>query len=226
MLLKDRLGKTSSIPDFSINKAAKIAGVSPSTIKRYLPIWESNEMIEFQGSQKDVLVVKRLSSSTKHRNYVVDRLDFSSFKRLYNSFRDFLFLIIQSRKDFIKRILRIATNPRRGEDFRAAKTDCKHYVRLSKGDLTPIYHEFGLSYKRIAKKLGFCVKTAQNIVSDTIHRRWCKKKTHYQATYLQNVNGMYVEGFTFTTQHYGYVVSANTYAMSRSWGMVLIGGKK
>ncbi len=226
LLLKNRLGKTSVINNASQNQIARVAGVSPSTISRYLPLWQELGFVVWQGKRSDMLVVKRLSSKTDHRNYDVQRLDYSSFKSLYHSFRDFLFLIVQSRKDYIKRMIRIATNPNWNENFKAARKTCKRYAKMYRGDETETYHEFGLSYKCIAQKLGFCAKTAQNIVSDTIKRRWCRKFTHYSWTILRGVMGMFVNGFTFTTRNYGFVVEANTYEMSHYWHLVLIDGKK
>ena len=220
LLLKKRI-VTSAIHEFSINKAAIIAEVSPNTIKRYLPIWEGMGMVDYQGVNSDILVMKKISSSTKHRNYAIDRLDFSSFKRLYNSYREFLFLVIQSRKDYVKRLLRIAHDPRRGEDFKGARKACRQYAKTKAGEKTAIYHEYGLSYKKIARKIGVCVKTAQKIVSGTIKKRWCCKQRNFISFLLPSVNKMEIDGYTFTTHNYGYIILANTYTVSRSWGMAL-----
>ena len=226
MLLKKRLDKTSSLHDASYNKIAAILNISPTTVKKYIAIWEEYDLIEWRGKNHNVFVVKKLSSSTKHRNLDVHRLDFSSFKNLYNTLRSFLFLVANSRKDYVKRLIRIVNNPRKGEDFKEAIKGCKKYADRRPNEKGFVYKEFGLSYKRIGKILGFCSRTAENIVNLALQKHWCKKERHFDWDFLPGVNRMYVEGYTFTTTNYGFKVSANTYANSRGWGMALIGGKK
>ena len=226
MLLKNRLDKTSSIPKASQNKIASLLNVSPSTVKNYMPIWEDMGLVEWRGKDMKVFVVKKLYSSTKHRNFDMKRLDFGSFKNLYQTFRSFLFLIANSRKEFVKRLIRIANEPRKGEDFKKAKKDCNRYARQTRGEDGYTYHEYGFSYKGIGRILGFCARTAENIVSLAIKKRWCDKEQHYKWTKLPGVCRMFVEGFTFTTMNYGCVVAANTYPMKRSILMAIIGGKK
>lgn len=226
MLLKDRLGKTSSLPNASRNKIAGLLNVSPNTVKRYMPIWERMELVEWRGKDNNVFVVKKLSSSTRHRNFDLKRLNFKSFKGLYQTFRSFLFMVANSRKEFVKRLIRIANDPQRGEDFKKARKDCNRYAKQERNDDGFVYHEYGFSYKGIGRILGFCARTAQNIVNLSLKKGWCSKERHNEWTKLPGVNRMYVEGYTFTTKNYGCIVRANTYQMSRSIVMAIINGKK
>jgi len=226
MLLKHRLDKTSSISNASQNKIASILNVSPSTVKRYLPVWEKMGLVEWRGKKGDVFVVKKISSSTKHRNFDMKRLDFKCFKNLYQTFRSFLFLIANSRKEFVKRLIRIANQPKKGEDFKKARKNCNKYAKQTKGDDGFVYHEYGFSLKGIGRILGFCSRTVEDIVKLAINKKWCNKERHYEWMKLPGVNRMFVEGYTFTTMNYGCVVSANTYPMSRAILMAIIGGKK
>lgn len=224
MLLKNRLGKTSSIKKASVNKIANTAGMSPSTIKKYMPLWEEMNLVEWQGAKKDVLVVKRLSSKTRHRNVKTDKLDFSTFKNLYKTLRSLLFLLLNSHKSFIKLLLRVANSPKRGENYKKARKLSEYYAgRDTDGKFR--YKEYGLSYKTIAKRLGYCTRTAERIVNFTVAKKWCRKKTHFIRQYMKNVCGMHVEGYTFTTRNYGYKVLANTYEESRYWYGILLDGK-
>ncbi len=226
MLLKSRLGITSSLSNASINKIAACAGVSPTTIKRYIPIWTAMGLVEWRGHNNNVFVVRRMASSTRHRNIIVRSLDFTSFKGLYQSFRSFLFMIANSRKEFMKRLIRIANDPQKGEDYKSARKSCNHYARMEKGDNGYVYHEWGFSYKGIGKALGFCARTAEKIVDFAIKRQWCVKKRHFKATFIPNLIASYLDGFTFTTRNFGFVVSANTYANTPVYDMAIIDGKK
>ena len=61
-------------------------------------------------------------------------------------------------------------------------------------------------------------------VDFAVKRRWCRKFNNYDWTFMPGVNKMYVDGFTFTTMNYGFVVMANTYTLDRNICMALIGG--
>ena len=225
LVLKSKLGKTQAIPKASQNKIAEIAGVSPSTIKRYIVIWERLGLIEWRGKKKDVLVVGRMAFRTKHRNISLDRLSFKDFKTVYEQFRSLLFLVILSCKSFVKRMIQTVNTSKDSEEVKAALKSCNRYVKRNKNKEFE-YQELGISYSKIGQKIGFCKRTAEKIVKIAVKKRWCRKFTHFEWTHLPGVNGMYVEGFTFTTLDYGFVVKANTYKLSRFWEVALIGGKK
>lgn len=224
LLMKDRLGPSSVLHRPTLSRIAETAGISPSTAKRYLPLWLKLGLVEYQGTKNRVLVVKKMASSNKHRNIEVGKLNFNSFKELYKAFRSLLFLLLNSRKSFLKRVIRIATNPKRGEDFKKARKLRDHYAKGDYGKTE--YTEYGLSYKTIAKKLGYCARTAQNIVELAVKNKWCKKVNHSTSQLLPGVCGMYVEGYTFTTHNFGWKILANTYEESAYWYGILIGGKK
>lgn len=225
MLLKYRLGKTSVIKSASVRKIAEIAGVSPNTVKKYMPRWECMGLIEWQGANNDVLVIRRITSKTHHRNIPTDKLDFSTFKKLYESLKSLLFLFLTARKSYVERLLRTATNPKKGEDFKKARKLSEFYARREP-DGTFRYKEHGLSFKKIGKSLDYSVKTAQKIVKKALKSKWCKKFTHFLHYLMPYVNKRYVEGFTFTTKNYGFVVGANTYTLSSYWCGILLDGKK
>lgn len=221
--LKSKLDKTSSLNKASQNKIAELAGVSPNTIKRYMPVWERLGLVEWRGKNKDVFVINRLSSKTKHRNIDLSRVDMKSFKSIYESLKSFIFLIVLSCKCFVKRMIRIATDPKKGEDYKGAKKFCNRYARREQERVIE-YKEYGISYKKIGEKLGFCKRMAEKIVEKAVKKGWCHKETHFEKVSMPGVNRMYVEGFTFTTKNYGFIVKANTYKLNRNIGMALIGG--
>ena len=222
LVLKRNLGKTSSLCHASQNKIASCCGVSPSTIKMYMPVWLRLGLVEWRGKNKDVFVVNKMSAKTSHRNVDLSRLDMSSFWKVYKSLRSFLFLIILSCKDLVKRMIRTATDSDDLSEVKKARKFCNRYAKREK-DKDFEYNEFGISLRKIGQKLGFCKRTAESIVDFAVKRRWCRKFNNYDWTFMPGVNKMYVEGFTFTTMNYGFVIKANTYSLNRNICMALIG---
>ena len=222
--LKNNLDKTSSIKDASQNKIAEVAGVSPNTIKRYMPIWVRLGLVEWKGKNNNIFIVNRLSSKTRHRNIDLSRLDMSNFKKVYESLRSFLFLVILSCKELVRRMIRIATQSNSTKEIKEARKFCNRYAeREEMKDFE--YKEHGISYSKIGEKIGFCKRMAVMIVSKAIKKGWCRKETHFEYTSMPGVNRMYVEGYTFTTNNYGFKVMANTYRLNRNICMALIGCK-
>lgn len=207
-------------------KLAKMVNASTNTISKYLPIMERSGLIERQGRCKDIIVVKNIVSRTKHRNMVLlKKLDFSSFKNLFYSFRALLFIVKQSYKEYLRRMLRLANRPTKFDSIKKIKRARNFCKRYAKNGIYDKFNDLGISYKKIGETLGYCERTAERIVKDAISKKWCKKQTHYNYTYMPKVNYRYVEGYTFTTKDYGFVVSANTYKLSHSMVGLLIDGK-
>lgn len=225
LTLKSKLDKTQTIHKASLNKIAKTAGVSPTTIKMYMVIWKRLGLIEWRGKNGDVFVVNKVSSKTKHRNVDISRIDFKNFKSIYEQFRSFLFILILSCKTFVKRMIQIANTSKDDQEAKSALKSCNRYAKRNE-DKQLEYVENGISYSKIGQKIGFCSRTAENIVKKAIQKRWCRKQTHFEWTYMPGVNYMYVEGYTFTTRDYGFEVKANTYKINRNICMALIDGKK
>ena len=213
VFIKFKVGRDSIVKDFSINKIRKITGISATTINKYLPILLQNGWASICGSTKKHLVINRLASSTNNRNVCIDRFCFNSFKDVYNSIRSFLAILIQARKDFIKRTIQIATNPKVGENCKAARKTMKRLVRegiIRDGE----YKEYGLSYKRIAFELGNCAKTAFRVMQYAINKKLVVKRNNYEQVYAPNVFYRNIIGYTFATKNNLYCVHANTYTIS------------
>lgn len=212
ILLKYKLGRSSLMQNYSINKVHTLTNVSATAIKKYMPILIENGWVSFCGKNKQHLVVRKFASHTKTRNICVDKFCFKSFKDVYYSLRAFLVLIIQSHKDFIKRTLQIATNPKRGQNFKAARKLVKRLVK--QGILKSVfetYKEYGLSFKRIAKETGNCARTAQRIMQYAVNKKWVEKQNHYEKV---NSTNFYCDYYTFYKNGKLYKVYANTYELS------------
>ena len=187
-------------------------------------IWKRLGLIEWRGKKGDVLVLNRVASKTKHRNIDISRINFDKFKSIYEQFRSFLFILILSCKAFVKRMIQTVNTSKDAEEARLALKSCNRYAKRNKDKLFE-FIEYGISYSKIGQKLGFCSRTAENIVKKAIKKRWCSKQTHFEWTRMPGVNGMYVEGYTFTTKDYAFKVNANTYSVNRNLLMALINGK-
>ena len=205
--------------NYSVNKIHALTGISATTIKKYLPVLIENGWVKFDGKQQQHLIVSRLASDAKNRNICIDKFCYDSYKDVYRSLRAFLALIIQSHKDFIKRTIQIATNPKRGQNFKAARKLVKRLVR--QGILKSVYdayREFGLSLKRIAKETGNCVRTAQNIMNYAVSKKWCAKQHHYEKVKSANY---FSTNFMFYKNGNLYNVFANTYELSAEVSLAL-----
>lgn len=211
--LKFKLGRSSMMRNYTINKIHSITRISSTTINKYLPILIENGWVRFDGKSKQHLIVCKLASHTNNRNIRIDKFCYDSYKDVYRSLRAFLALIIQSHKDFVKRTIQIATNPKRGQNFKAARKLVKRLVK--QGVLKSVYDaykELGLSLKRIAKETGNCVRTAQSIMNYAISKNWCSKQHHYEKVESAN---FYYDGYMFYKKGNLYYVFANTYELSK-----------
>ena len=224
--IKRSCGRNSTVKDYNPNKIQKLTGISPNTFTKYLPTMVEMGLVRFDGKNGEHLVVRCLHSSKDDRNVDIHRFCFNSFTEVYRSLRAFLVVLVQVRKDYVSRILQIATDPKKGQNCSAAKKKVRNLVR--RGILRTVNEkvkELGISYKRFAKETGNCERTCERIVQYAIKRRWWKKHTHYEWTYMPGVNSMPVEGYLFTTRDYGFNVGANTYTLSnrirRCCGMVI-----
>lgn len=216
LYIKHKVGVSASIRKASLNKVSKVAGSSPNTIKKYLQIWLELGLVEYIGKKNDVLIIKNLKASKNHRNYEVKRFSFKTYKNTYKSLRAFLTLTLQAQKEYVKRMVRIANDPKNGENYKKAIKFCNHHAtRNHEGKFE--FNDNGMTLEYIAKKIGFCVTTTQKIVREVVKKRWMKRKLNFERVFMQGVNYRYVEGFTFTTENFGYRISANNYKLSPYW---------
>ena len=215
--IKACIKRDSIIRDWSINKVHKLSGISAKTLNCYIPILKEMGIITYSGKQNQHLVIGKLASHSAYRNICIDKFDFSSYRSIYNSLRAFLVLSIQHRKDFVKRTIQIATNPQKGDNFMAARRTMKRLVK--QGIVRCVngkYKENGISYKRIAKETGNCIRTAENIIKYAVSLGWVKKVKNYIQMFMYRVVGRCIDGYTFTTKNNGYIVYSNSYILSKS----------
>lgn len=210
-LLVRKRTNTNIVKDFTINKLASITGMHATTVKKRLHTLKEYGLASYHGKN---LVFRSLVSKHKQRNIRLAKIAYGKVKDIERSLQAILVAIIQMRKDFAKRTILTAHNGRNAKQVKRAQKLSRRY----KWGFD--YVERGLGYKKIAKTLGVCKATATKIVNYAIGRSILKKQTHYEYTFMPGVNYRYVEGFTFTTKNYGFVVKANTYEVApcfRGW---------
>lgn len=219
LFIKHKFGRQSSMPKWSINKLHKLTRISPTTLKKYLPIIEKQGWLRYDGKniKRQTITIVNLCSNTENRNIKVDKFCFDSFNDVYRSLRAFIVLILQSHKDFVKRAIQIATEPRNGQDFKGARKLVKRLVK--QGVLKSVYEkykEFGLSYNRIAKETGNCARTAQRIIQYAIKKNWVQKHHNQEQVFAPKIFYRQIEGFFFATKNNLYRIFANTYTINQS----------
>lgn len=217
VFMKHKLGNSSLMRDYTINKIHTLTKISATTIKKYLPILKQCGFVNFCGKNNQHLIVTKLCSHTQGRNVKFDNFCFDSYKDVYKSLRAFLALIIQSHKDFVKRTLQIVAKPKNWKEFKAARKNVKRFVKQGiLCDVREKYKEYGLSFKRIAIETGNCVRTAQRIINYAIDKGWVSKKKNYKKIFVPRINRRQSDMFTFSTLNNVYIVYANTYELNIS----------
>lgn len=220
LYMKHCFGRSAMLKNYSINKIHNVTGISATTIKKYLPILVEYGWIDFVGKENEHLIVCKLASHTAGRNIKVDKFCFKSFLDVLRSLRAFIALLIQAHKDFVKRTIQIATNPKKGQNFKGARKLMKRLVR--QGAIRSIYdkyNEFGISLKRFAKEIGCCAKTAQSIMNYAVDKKWVKKTHHYERVFSPDYQ---ISGSFFYKKGFSYRVYANTYELSNPLSKVLL----
>ena len=214
LTLKEKTKDSSVIRNYKPYKIHKMTGMAYKTIEKYLGVLVKMGLAELRNGD---LYIKKMSSSSKHRNIDISKFKVDKTKNVYNQIRDLLFLVIQSHKDFIKSLLRLRHDPPYGTDFNKVRRVCKKCCR----DENDEFKDYGISYRRIAEKIGCCIKTCVKIVKDAVKRKWCSKKNYCRVDLLPGVYYREIPGYTFTTQNYGFVLRSNTYKLSKFWASSL-----
>lgn len=219
ILLRVKLGDHSCIGHFSINRIVRITGCSWATCDKYIRQMLSRGFATMDG---ETLLLRRLSSGTRHRNVPLASLDFRNLHKAKYSLRSLMFMLKQNRLDMVERSIRIANNPKRHpssgtmDDFKAAKAFCKKYAKPEPNGRF-VYYDFGIAYRTIAKAMACSKTTAVEVIKFAIRHRWLSKFTSEERVKMEGVGKQPVEGYTFTTANEGVKVYANSYELNRGW---------
>ena len=192
------------IKNWSVNKIASITGINALTVKKRIKTLLENGYAKIDGTS---LILLSVVSKHKDRNINISNICYDSIKDVEKSLYAILLCIIQSHKDFCKRTILQAKNARNAKTLRIARSLKRKY------GYNENYDERGLSYRRIAIKLGISLKTAFDYVKYAVKKGFVNVQNHFFCIFTPNVNRYPIEGYTFTTDNYAYIVTPNTYTI-------------
>ena len=189
---------------YSVNKIATITGLSHTTIRKRIQTLKEYSLVRIEGTS---LVFSSITSRHRDRNERLDNVLYTSIKDIEKSLYATLLCIIQRRKDFIKRAILEANNSHNYKTIKRAKAIIRRYAKDKE------FHDWGISYKTIAKKLGVSLKSAFEYVRYAILHKFIAVQRHFKSYFVKGINRYPAQDFTFTTKNYAYIVSANTYTI-------------
>ena len=210
--------KDSKFKHYTLNKRAVATNLDYKTLRKYMPLLQSNGYVHIEGTGKNqIFVVNSLASKRTTQNIDIGKYDFASLKNTIKSLGAFIVIRLQSKKDEMKQLSQNLHDPKNSASYKAARKKAKKLIREGVlQSLNQEYKEYGLSYKRIAKELGCSLATAVKIVKWVVENGWATKQRNFERIYAKGVNGMPVEGYTFATKDNLYIIHPNTYTLSPS----------
>lgn len=219
-----RLGRCSCLQNYTINKLHTITKISPTTLKKYLPILKELGWVRFEGKNNQHLTISKLCSHNEKKNIKVDEFCHKTFKDTYYSLRAFIALTIQARKDFIKRTLQSVENPKGLKEYRSALKIAKRLVEKNiLHSVSDKYREWGITLERFAQEMGNCVSTACKTIKYAVLHGWVWKYRNYNQIYARGVNKRQVYPYTFTTKNNMYEIYPNIFRLTPPMLSALVG---
>ena len=206
LLLKSR---TSFVRNCTTNKLHTITGVSAKAIKERMKVLVANGLAEYVG-KNNTLILHKIKSSSQHRNTPIN-IDTKHRQHTERSLRAALFVEIQRKKDFIRRVIRTAHDPHNVKEFKSAR-------KLSNSLGIKKFIENGISYKGIAQRLHISLRTAFETVKYAIENNLVRKKRNIKQIFLKGAESMMyaLEGYNCFTSHDNiYICYANTYTIQK-----------
>ena len=205
ILLYHEITNSNICKNYSVNKLSNLTGIHASTIKNRLQTLKQRNLAKINNG---TLIFLSITSKHNDRNKKLNNFSFSSLIEIEKSLFALLVCILQERKDFIHRAFLDAKYSVDYKTVKRAKAMIRKYARGER------FSEKGISYKKIAKKLGVSIKSAFDYVKFAIEHSFLFKETHFKRVFYKYVNYYPIKGYTFTTQHFAYKVGANTYIVT------------
>lgn len=204
LLVRRRVGGN-VVRDWSVSGLSAVTGVHWTTVRKRVRVLMERGLAQECGKS---LVLRSLKSRHNGRNIRLAKIAYDTAKGVERSLQTILVALMQLRKDFARRVIRIAHAGRTYKQVRAAQKAARRHGWGHE------YVERGLGYAKMAKTLGVCVATAVKIVKFAEKRHILRKKKNQMSVFLPLVNKREVKGYTFTTKNYGYKIMANTYEVA------------
>lgn len=202
--------RSSAISNFTYNKLHKLTGLHITTLKKRVSKLRELGFAKFVG-KNNTLVICSVKSKCEYRNVNIG--DFENVKDVEKSLYAHILVEIQKRKEFVKQLLRLRSNPNKNEleEHKRAK---KNAVKFGY-DKVNEYKDNGISYKTIAEKMGVSIQKAYNTIRWAVERNIIIKNKNQQQFQLKGYKPAYFEycDYTFYTNSNIYKIYANTYSL-------------
>ena len=184
-----------------------------NTVRKYV-----NELLRMELAYMDGCDLVLCSLSDRRGRYNISLKDTSelTIPELENLLLAAKVVLIVKRKEYAKRTIEAAYNPKVSKDareeFKKARQTCRKYGYGN------VFNDYGISYKTIAKKLGICLQKAEEVIRfATEHGLLVKEKRQEQVFVFgiqcaeKFLDGSY--GGSFATKNNVYKVLANIYTI-------------
>ena len=204
--------QSSTIHNYTVNKLHELTGLHATTIRKRIGTLDELGFITRAGKNREHLVVTSMSSHNSRRNVDISSILCDNIQEIEKSLFAMAIVEIQKRKNFVKQVINLAyCTPNNLAECKNARRKCRElgYGRE--------YKEYGISYKRIAKKLGICLQKAINIVKFAIENEFLTVTKRCTQKFVPGVKSMQdcieLGKNTFCTNNNVYTVYANQYAL-------------
>lgn len=202
---------SSLVKDWSINKLRQITGLSSTTIKKRLPLLYQQGFITCQGRNNEHLLFVNLKSSCNRNNIDIANIQSDSVKDIEKSLMALLVVLIQKQKEYARLQLQHASDGKTVAEIKHGMRERKRY------GWHPRFVDNGLSYARIAKRLGVSLRKAFDTVAFGLKCGFFTKMSHFIKLNVKGASNLseVPQGFTFISKRgYLFKVYANTYFLS------------
>ncbi len=206
---------SSLIKNWTVSKICSVTGISATTVKKRIQTLRELQLIKELGRH---LLFVNMKSSCQRNNLDISKIKDDTVKDIERSLQAILVVIIQQQKNYANLQLQHATDGRTYEEVKKGQCERKLYGWQHS------YTENGLSYKRIAEKLGVCLKSAFDAVAFGIKCGFFSKISHFDCFYSLGKGAKNLkevpQGYTFISKKgYLWKVRANTYVLSSAFSL-------
>lgn len=206
LFFRHKCGNISTLKNFTINRLHELTGLHSTTIRKRLATLKECGLI---CVERGMLMFRSLTSKNHaRRNMRLSKFCYKTIKDVEYSLHCLLLTIKLQQINFAKSTILKATNGRTHKEVKAARRTARKYGYGRK------FIDCGLSYRGIAEFLRTSVSKAVMVIKNAVSRGFVTKKSNFEALFMQNVNHLCLDNYTFTTRNYAYRVKANSYTLA------------
>lgn len=233
LLMKSKV-PSSTVKEWNLYKLHKLTcidgkkGVDQKTAEKYLAkLREENLIVEQNGKNgKKSLTFKSLKSGVEKNNVEMTYFGYTTVKEAEYYLYSLLFMEIIYHKMWAKNMLYFSHNGYDKEKTKQARRYCRKYaLNRHKGDK---YEEWGIGFKKIAKKLGVREQKAQEVVNFAVKNnlvyKFKQESKEYRPGSFQADKFLlpHEKDYKYVTKDdYVHYVGANIYRIVPNWGIRL-----